>query len=276
MLFRSIEKDLQNASKDLKSKETQKASSKQKSAARKMKQMSESMEMDMQGGGQEQMNEDIKMLRQIVDNLLKFSFSQEKLMNNFKVIKGNSTSFSKFIKSQQDLKYQFKHVDDSLFALSLRNPKIGEPITKEIGNIYYHIDKATDFFTDNQIPRGTSSQQYVLDSNVLSSSTSNQTGNTLLMVPQLLTTDVVFNINYDIIFIDSKGNEKYRYTNNEQNIVLRNSGNITEWLPGKKYNYTFTLGLKPIKMDATYDEWSNSAFSNPRKLDSNTPLGKRC
>lgn len=160
----SIEKDLQNASKDLKSKETQKASSKQKSAARKMKQMSESMEMDMQGGGQEQMNEDIKMLRQIVDNLLKFSFSQEKLMNNFKAIKGNSTSFSKFIKSQQDLKYQFKHVDDSLFALSLRNPKIGEPITKEIGNIYYHIDKATDFFTDNQIPRGTSSQQYTFTS----------------------------------------------------------------------------------------------------------------
>ena len=107
---------------------------------------------------------------------------------------------------------------------------------------------------------GTSSQQYVLDSNVLSSSTSNQTGNTLLMVPQLLTTDVVFNINYDIIFIDSKGNEKYRYTNNEQNVVLRNSSNITEWLPGKKYNYTFTLGLKPIKMDATYDEWSNSAY----------------
>jgi hypothetical protein len=33
---------------------------------------------------------------------------------------------------QQDLKLQFKHVDDSLFALSLRNPK-AEDITKEIG-----------------------------------------------------------------------------------------------------------------------------------------------
>lgn len=107
---------------------------------------------------------------------------------------------------------------------------------------------------------GTSSQEYVLDGNVLSSSTSNQTANTLLMVPQQLNADVVFTINYDIIFIDSKGNEKYRYTNNDQNVVLRNSGNIIEWLPGKKYNYTFTLGLKPIKMDATYDEWSNSAY----------------
>jgi hypothetical protein len=160
----SIENDLQNASKELKNKNSDKASSKQKSAARKMKQMGQSMEMDMQGGEQEQMNEDIKMLRQIVDNLLKFSFSQERLMNNFKTIKGNSNSFSKQIKSQQDLKYQFKHVDDSLFALSLRNPKIGEPITKEIGNIYYHMDKATDYFTDNQIPRGVSSQQYTFTS----------------------------------------------------------------------------------------------------------------
>lgn len=107
---------------------------------------------------------------------------------------------------------------------------------------------------------GTSSQEYVLDSNVLSSSTSTPTVNTLLMVPQLLSVNVVFTINYDIIFIDNNGNEKYRYTNNEQNIVLRNSGNITEWLPGKKYTYTFTLGLKPIKMDATYDEWSNSGY----------------
>ena len=40
------------------------------------------MEMEMQGGEQEQMEEDVKMLRKFLDNLLEFSFSQEKLMNN--------------------------------------------------------------------------------------------------------------------------------------------------------------------------------------------------
>jgi len=107
---------------------------------------------------------------------------------------------------------------------------------------------------------GTSDQQYVLDASALSSTTSNQTGNILLMVPQQLSTNVVFTINYDIIFVDNNGNEKYKYTNNEQNVVLKNTGNITDWLPGKKYTYTFTIGLKPIKMDATTDEWSNSGY----------------
>lgn len=160
----SIDNDMQNASKELKNKNNAKASAKQKSAASKMKQMSKSMESDMQSGDQEQMNEDIKMLRQIVDNLLEFSFSEEKLMNNFKTIKGSSSSFSKYIKTQQDLKYQFKHVDDSLFALSLRNPKISEKITNEVGNVYYHTDKSIDYFTENQIARGTASQQYTFTS----------------------------------------------------------------------------------------------------------------
>jgi len=160
----SIEKDLQNASQELKNNNQPKASPKQKSAAKKMQQMAQSMQSEMQGGEQEQMDEDIKMLRQIVDNLLEFSFSQEKLMGNFKAIKGVSSSFPKYIKMQQDLKYQFKHVDDSLFAMSLRNPKIGEKVTQEIGNIYYQIDKGIDYFTANQLSRGTASQQYAFTS----------------------------------------------------------------------------------------------------------------
>ncbi|RXR20972.1 hypothetical protein EQG63_03270 [Flavobacterium amnicola] len=161
---KSIEKDLENASQELKNSNQQKAAPKQKSAAKKMQQMAQSMEMEMQGGEKEQMDEDIKMLRQIVDNLLEFSFSQEKLMGNFKAIKGVSSSFPKYIKTQQDLKYQFKHVDDSLFAMSLRNPKIGEKVTQEIGNVYYQIDKGIDYFTQNQVSRGTASQQYVFTS----------------------------------------------------------------------------------------------------------------
>lgn len=160
----SINNDMQNASKELKNNNTQKASPKQKNAAKKMKQMAQSMEMEMQGGEKEQMDEDIKMLRQIVDNLLEFSFSEEKLMNNFKAIKGTSPTLSKLIKNQKDLKDQFKHVDDSLFAMSLRNPKIGEKVTKEIGEVYYHLDKSIDYLAENQIGRGTSSQQYTFTS----------------------------------------------------------------------------------------------------------------
>lgn len=160
----SIDNDMKSASQELKNNNASKASPKQQSAAKKMAQMALAMKEQMEGGEKEQMDEDIKMLRQIIDNLLEFSFSQEKLMQKFKTFKAGSASFAKDIKSQQDLKYQFKHVDDSLFAMSLRNPKIGEKVTKEIGNVYYNLDKSIESFTDNLIGRGLVNQQYTFTS----------------------------------------------------------------------------------------------------------------
>lgn len=159
----SIGKDMQNASDDLKKNQQDKAAPKQKSAAKKMKQMGQSMQSEMEGGEQEQMEEDVKMLRQVLDNLLEFSFSQEVLIKNFKSTASvSSASFTKYLKTQQDLKTQFKHVDDSLFAMSLRNPKISEQVTSEIGKVYYNIDKSIENFTENQLGRGTANQQYAL------------------------------------------------------------------------------------------------------------------
>jgi hypothetical protein len=62
---------------------------------------------------------------------------------------------------QQDLKLQFKHVDDSLLRC---NQKIAEDITKEIGNVHYNIDKALVSLSDAQIPKGISHQQYAVSS----------------------------------------------------------------------------------------------------------------
>lgn len=161
---KSIGEDLKKASDELKKNQKAKAKPKQKSAAQKMKQMSGAMMESMAGGEMEQLEEDVKMLRQILDNLLAYSFSQEDLMKNFKGLKKGSLSFNKNLKIQQDLKQQFKHVDDSLFAMSLRNPKLGENITTEIGNVHYNVDKALETLSDAQIQKGVSHQQYAVAS----------------------------------------------------------------------------------------------------------------
>ena len=161
---KSIDEDLKKASDELQKDKKASAKPKQKSAAKKMKQMSQKMEQEMEGGEMEQLEEDIAMLRQILDNLLAFSFSQEDLMTKFKSSKIGSPAFNKNLKIQQDLKLQFKHIDDSLFAMSLRNPKIGENITKEIGNAQYNIDKSLGTLTDAQISKGVSHQQYTVSS----------------------------------------------------------------------------------------------------------------
>lgn len=161
---KEVDSDLQKASEELSKKNTSSAKPKQKSAAKKMKSMSQEMQSSMEGGDQEQLEEDVAMLRQILDNLLAYSLSQENVMKQFKSMKLGSSAYTKNIKIQQNLKQQFKHVDDSLFALSLRNPKVAEDVTKEIGNVQYNIDKAIETLTDVQVPKGVSHQQYATSS----------------------------------------------------------------------------------------------------------------
>lgn len=161
---KSIDEDMKNASDQLQKQQKDKAKPKQKSAAKKMQQMSQEMMENMQQGEMEQMEEDAATLRQILDNLLAYSFSQEDVMKQFKGLKRGSPSFNKNLKRQQDLKQQFKHVDDSLFALSLRNPKIAEDVTKEIGNVQYNVDKALETLADANVQKGASHQQFAVSS----------------------------------------------------------------------------------------------------------------
>jgi hypothetical protein len=161
---KSIDEDLNDAKDQLQKQQKDKAKPKQKSASKKMKQMSQKMQEQMESGEMEQMEEDVAMLRQILDNLLAYSFSQEDVMKQFKNLKRGAPSFNKNLKMQQDLKQQFKHVDDSLFAMSLRNPKIGEGITKEIGNVQYNVDKAIETLAEANVPKGNSHQQYAVSS----------------------------------------------------------------------------------------------------------------
>lgn len=157
---KSIDEDLKKASDELKKDSKAGAKPKQKNASKKMKEMSEDMKSEMEGGESEQMEEDVAMLRQILDNLLAYSFSQEDVMKQFKGLKRGSPSFNKNLKIQQDLKQQFKHVDDSLFAMSLRNPKIAEDVTKEVGNVQYNVDKSLETLADANVPKGVSHQQF--------------------------------------------------------------------------------------------------------------------
>ncbi|WP_333693543.1 hypothetical protein [Flavobacterium sp.] len=157
---KSIQEDMKKASEDLNKNQKENAKPKQKNAAQKMKQMGMQMMEGMAGSQKEQMEEDIKMMRQILDNLLAFSFKQEEVMNQFKGLKKGSPSYIFHLKKQQDLKVQFKHIDDSLFAMSLRNAQITERITEEIGNVHYNVDKSLESLAEAYIAKGVSHQQF--------------------------------------------------------------------------------------------------------------------
>ncbi|WP_397364169.1 DUF4175 family protein [Olleya sp. R77988] len=170
-----IKKDQQEASDDLQDKQEsqdqkqkqekqQSAKQKQKSAAQKMKKMSMKMQMQMGASGQKQLEEDIEMLRQILDNLVVFSFDEESLMNQFKSIEINHNEYATHLKKQKELRTHFEHVDDSLFAISLRQPMFSENINREINEVYFNIDKSLAQLSENMLYQGVASQQYALTS----------------------------------------------------------------------------------------------------------------
>jgi hypothetical protein len=174
-----VEKEQENASDELEKKEKNEASEKndekpddansiekakksQKKAAKKMMQMSQGMQQSMQLSGGEQMQEDAEMLRQVLDNLVLFSFDQEALLKQFQSIDINHNKYATHLRKQNSLKEHFRHIDDSLFALSLRQPKLSETVNKEITEVFFNIDKAISLLAENQLSQGIGHQQFTI------------------------------------------------------------------------------------------------------------------
>ncbi|MBT8319726.1 MAG: hypothetical protein KJP01_06300, partial [Gramella sp.] len=158
----SIQKDQQDAQENLKQENKQGAKEKQKDAARKMLKMSQQMQQSSMSQQQEQLEADAETLRQILDNLIVFSFEQEDILKEFKVLQQNNPKYAGKLKEQSNLRENFRHIDDSLYALAMRNPMVNEVITDKLTNIEFDIEKALERLAENEVPQGTSSQQYVV------------------------------------------------------------------------------------------------------------------
>ena len=116
----------------------------------------------MSAGGTKQMSEDIEVLRQILDNLILFSFEQEALMNQFVLAGSNPRQYAVKLLRQSNLRTHFEHVEDSLFALSLRQPMISELISKEVAEVFFNIDKSLALLSEYELQKGVSSQQFAM------------------------------------------------------------------------------------------------------------------
>ena len=130
--------------------------------AQKMEEMSKKMKSAQMMSQGEQLNANIQSMRQILSNLMVFSFEQEDLMLNFRKIRINNPAYARNLKKQQVLKEHFHHIDDSLFALALNNPMITEKITSKLTDIEFDLNKSLDRLAQNELPQGTASQQYVM------------------------------------------------------------------------------------------------------------------
>lgn len=159
-----IKKDMENSSQELKEKKNKKASQSQKQAAEKMEELANEMQKMSEEMQEEEASEDYDALRQILENLVQLSFNQEALINEVKTADINNPKFLKIGQNQRKLKDDAKMIEDSLLALSKRNPKISSVVNKEISAINNNIEKALENLQERQLSQAASRQQFTMTS----------------------------------------------------------------------------------------------------------------
>lgn len=130
-----VKKEQQKSSQELQKNQKKNASKSQKKAADKMKDMANGMNMMMQSAQMEQMQEDVKALRQLLENLVTLSFDQEKLMENTREIQINTPAYKTAVQEQYKLKDDFVLIEDSLNALAKRVFQIESFVTEKVSDM---------------------------------------------------------------------------------------------------------------------------------------------
>ena len=163
-LLEKEEKDEDEKGVKSESKKEKTATKSQKSASKKMKQLSKQMQGAMEAMQGEMIEENIESLRAILENLLAFSFDQEKLMLSLEGVDASHAEFPVKLKRQQVLKENFEHIDDSLYTLSMRVQQMTSKIQKDLTEVHYNIDKSLENIAENRMEQGRSNQQYTMTS----------------------------------------------------------------------------------------------------------------
>ena len=141
-MMEDIQQDMENSSDQMKESDNKGASKSQKSAAQKMKEMAGSLQSNMQSGEQEQQAEDIKMIRQLLENLVSLSFDQEDLVNDLARTRTVTPRYVELVQEQFKLKDDFKLVEDSLTALANRNDKIESFVLEKVAEVKLNMKES--------------------------------------------------------------------------------------------------------------------------------------
>jgi len=129
---KDIQRDMKDSQQNLEQKKNEKASKNQKDAAKKMKEMASQMQNQMQAGQMQQMQMDMKTLRQLLENLVSLSFSQEDLIADFNKTDPSTPRFVNLTQKQYKLKDDFKIAEDTLQALAKRMIQLESFVTDKV------------------------------------------------------------------------------------------------------------------------------------------------
>ncbi|HEX5626281.1 MAG TPA: DUF4175 domain-containing protein, partial [Saprospiraceae bacterium] len=157
-----IKKDLKDSKNELGKSNNGGASKKQKDASKKMQEMADQMEQEMQESDQEQAEEDARMLRQLLENLVKLSFDQEQLFDEMAKTNPQTPRYLTLLQDQFKVKDNFKIVEDTLEVLSKRLPEIQSFVMEKVTEINTQFKLGIDLLEDRRSQEASNNQRRVM------------------------------------------------------------------------------------------------------------------
>lgn len=154
-----IAQEQKQAKSDLTQKKQEAASKAQKNAAKKMKKMAEDMQQQMQSADMQQAQIDLNALREILENLIKVSHDQEKVMKTFKNLSVSDPRFIGLSQDQLNIGNDAKIIEDSLYTLASRVMQLEATVTKEVTAMKNHIDESVKLIRERKLPMAAARQQ---------------------------------------------------------------------------------------------------------------------
>jgi hypothetical protein len=158
-------KELQKESKEsLKQGSPKKATAPQKKSVEKMKQMQQQLEGMQNSMEMEIDQQNLESLRQIIHGLIKLSFDQESLIKDFNAIQQSDPKYVQLSQNQLKIKDDSKVLEDSLLELAKKDPFMGSVVTREIGELNGHLDKAVENIKERKKSNASTDMQYSMTS----------------------------------------------------------------------------------------------------------------
>lgn len=158
------QKEIENAKENLKKEQNKKASDNQKKASEAMEEMGNLLFAMQQEMEEEALGEDIEALRMILENLVQSSFDQESLMDDLSGLGRNDPRYGRITEKQKSIKDNLLMIEDSLFALSKRQPMIEPFVNREISAINQNVEQTMQALGQRSFSAALGKQQYVMTS----------------------------------------------------------------------------------------------------------------
>jgi len=161
-LAEDAKQEMEQSSKELQQNQNSKAGQSQSKAAQNLQQMAQSMRSAASGMDMDKLTKDIRAVRQILSNLMRLSFDQEKLMTDIREVNLASQNYIAKQQEQNRLHGNSKMIRDSLFEMSKDMFQLAATVNKETTELEKNMRLTVEAIESRRVGDAVTRQQYVM------------------------------------------------------------------------------------------------------------------